>query len=277
MENFIIKPSNNIEYTKNNGFLYHDYMKEKIKEYNLEIPKIIFQTHKSIEYVKSNKDLVKCYKSWDDCKKYGFKHYFYSDDSMNYFMMKNFPDIYSLFENLPLPVLKADLFRYCIIYIYGGIYADMDTVCSVNPTYFITPSLLVCFPENNPPLYLCQWVFAAPPKSPIIKTMIDLSVERIKNFDFNNITNKHFIHYLTGPALFTDAIEKWLYENNFPVLKIPNTNNIVDMRKYVYYHKNTLNVLRKSSSHQIPCLVNHLYSGSWNDGWKNQREKFIKK
>ena len=34
MQKFIIKPSNNIEYTKNNGFLFHDYMKEKIKEYN---------------------------------------------------------------------------------------------------------------------------------------------------------------------------------------------------------------------------------------------------
>ena len=108
--------------------------------------------------------------------------------------------------------------------------------------------------------------------------MIDLSVERIKNFDFNNITNEHFYSLLNRSCIiYRCNCEKWLYENNFPVLKIPNTNNIVDMRKYVYYHKNVLNVLRKSSSHHIPCLVNHLYSGSWNDGWKNQREKFIKK
>lgn len=275
MNNYIIKPSNDIKYSKNNGFLFHEYMKEKIKDYNLEIPKIIFQTHKSIDYIKSNKNLITCYKSWNDCKKYGFKHYFYSDDSMHYFMLKNFPDIYDVFQNLPLPVLQADLFRYCIIYIYGGIYADMDTICSVNPSYFLTPSLLVCFPENN--THLCQWVFAAPQKSPIIKNIIELSVEKIKKFDFNNILNEHFVHELTGPGLFTEAIEKWLYDNNFPVLKIPNSNLNRDVRNYFYYHKNILNVLRKGASHHSPCLVNHLYSGHWNDGWIKQRNRFYKK
>ena len=34
---------------------------------------------------------------------------------------------------LPIAVMKADLWRYCVIYKYGGIYADADTVCKINP------------------------------------------------------------------------------------------------------------------------------------------------
>ncbi|SCV02585.1 LAME_0H03048g1_1 [Lachancea meyersii CBS 8951] len=37
------------------------------------------------------------------------------------------PQIIQAFESLPLPILKADFFRYLILYARGGIYSDMDT------------------------------------------------------------------------------------------------------------------------------------------------------
>lgn len=37
------------------------------------------------------------------------------------------PEIVQAFESLPLPILKADFFRYLIVYARGGIYSDMDT------------------------------------------------------------------------------------------------------------------------------------------------------
>ena len=38
---------------------------------------------------------------------------------------------------------------------------------------------LIVVPEND--THFCQWVFAAPANSPILKSIIDLSVERIRN------------------------------------------------------------------------------------------------
>jgi mannosyltransferase OCH1-like enzyme len=89
------------------------------------IPKKIYQTHKSIEYVMDNDRLFDCYKSWDVDS---YEHIFYNDQQVDDFMKTNFSDIYEVYHNLPLPVMKADLWRYCVIYHYGGIYADMDTI-----------------------------------------------------------------------------------------------------------------------------------------------------
>ena len=41
----------------------------------------------------------------------------------------NRPDIVDLFLRLPIPIFKADLFRYLVLVAKGGIYADIDVFC----------------------------------------------------------------------------------------------------------------------------------------------------
>ena len=36
-----------------------------------------------------------------------------------------------IFIKLSLKVMKGDLWRYCVVYHYGGIYADADTICFI--------------------------------------------------------------------------------------------------------------------------------------------------
>ena len=122
---------------------------------------------------------------------------------------------------------------------------------------FINDSLLTVSPENGTN-YFCQWTFSAPAESPILKTIIDLSVERILN---TPIKGEHIIHYLTGPALFTDGIELYLKNNNYPVLE--NKEN------YVNYPHNILKVFEPKSFHKN--IINHLFAGDDNDGWKKER------
>jgi hypothetical protein len=47
------------------------------------IPKKIYQTHKSIEYVMDNDRLFDCYKSWDVDS---YEHIFYNDQQVDDFM-----------------------------------------------------------------------------------------------------------------------------------------------------------------------------------------------
>lgn len=172
------------------------------------IPNNIFKTHKSLDYMLSNHRLKKADYSWRKWQNNGFNYYFYDNDKCNKFMKKYFPEIMEVYNRLPLGVMKADLWRYCIIYKYGGIYHDADTVLKVNPLFLTnyTDKYLVVVPEND--THFCQWVFAAPPNSPVLKSIIDLSVERIRNC--REIRGEHIIHYLTGPAVFTDGIFKYL-------------------------------------------------------------------
>ena len=180
--------------------------------------------------------------------------------------MKNIvgSDTYKAYQKLPIKVMKADLWRYCIIYEYGGIYADTDTICKVDPTIFLTDSLLTIVPENN--VNLCQWVFSAPPKSPILKEVIELSVKKILNID--KIKGEHIIHSLTGPGVFTEGIESYLKKNNKPIF----TNNKKLYHKYP--DSSELSVFNCDFFHKN--IVKHLFTGQDLDGWCIERDKLLK-
>jgi mannosyltransferase OCH1-like enzyme len=44
------------------------------------------------------------------------------------FVKKYFPNKYNLYWNLSKPIMRCDLVRLMILYIYGGIYSDMDRI-----------------------------------------------------------------------------------------------------------------------------------------------------
>jgi len=200
-------------------------------------------------------------KTWNKYSKM-FNYQFFNDEMCNEFMKQNFDEKINIaYSMLPMAVMKADLWRYCILYKYGGIYADTDTVCNINPTIFINKSFMTVAPEpaHN---YFCQWSFAAPAGSPILKSIIDLSVERILNTE---IKGEHIIHYLTGPACFTDGIVKYLKEKNLPTFE--------NIDQYYNYPSHILAVFDKKNFHDK--FIKHLYAGSDNDGWKSERKSIL--
>ena len=95
------------------------------------IPRNIFQTHKTYEFLAKNPQLYQAAFSWYRNK--GFNYKFYTDKECDVFMQDNFPNLYSIYRQLSLPVMKADLWRYCVVYKYGGIYADVDTKLLQSP------------------------------------------------------------------------------------------------------------------------------------------------
>jgi len=253
-----------------NGLFKYD---ENDKNVNFIInqifPKNIFQTHKNIEYIKSNNSLNNAVETWK--KHDNFNYHFYNNEDCSKFMqtMENkFPGINKQYNRLPLNVMKADLWRYCIIYEYGGIYADSDTVLVDNPIIFMnTNAKLVVVPEND--IHMCQWVFSAPKDSPILESIIKLALARLKNTP--NIKGEHIIHYLTGPGVFTDGIINYLKNQNNKIISesgfndwIKNKKNGLDYLKYYGIHFFEFDDFHKNK-------VQHLFSGGWENGWSNER------
>lgn len=175
------------------------------------IPKIIWQTYKDpLESLpKYMKDAIETWKNLNP--EYEYK---YMDDSQAAEFVKKFygQDMYDLFMSFPVGVMRGDLWRYLIIYAYGGVYADLDTLCKQPIESWLKPEydMIVC-PEHD--LHFCQWAFAASKNNSIIKSVIDLVVERNKKPNYNI---PHFIHYYTGPGVWTSGIlkELGLEENN---------------------------------------------------------------
>lgn len=99
--------------------------------------------------------------------------------------------------------------RYMLLYHYGGVYADMDTEC-LQPVHSWAPSgchFTVAL-ENN--LHLCQWAFASVAGHGALKSVLDLVIQRMLVREYMNGGNDHFVHHVTGPAVFTEGILRFL-------------------------------------------------------------------
>lgn len=165
------------------------------------IPKIIWQTYK--EDINNLPDYaVQAMSSWTE-KNPGWEHRYMNDLEAREFIRSEYGEEYAqIFDSVPVPVMRGDMWRYLIIYKYGGVYADLDTTC-LEPidSWLKEDHRMVVCPENN--LHFVQWAFAAAPGHSVIKSVIDLMIDRLKNPDYSK---KHFVHIHTGPGVWTDGI-----------------------------------------------------------------------
>jgi len=227
------------------------------------IPKNIFQTHRSQAFVDSKKELQSCQETWLQWK--DFSYYFHNDSTSREFIRVHFDaKVLEAYDRCPLHVMKADLWRYCVIYIHGGIYADMDALLVQNPEIFLqSRSWLVLAPEIDD-IHMCQWTFAAPPHSPILGTIIDLAVERI--LATKHIKGFNIIHYLTGPGVFTDGIDRYMESLG---ISPPDKK-----RDYEAFQNYVVHVFDFTHFHNK--IIHHLFAGDDAvDGWKPQRDRVL--
>ena len=135
------------------------------------------------------------------------------------------PDVLEAYQALPLNILKADFFRYLILFARGGVYADIDTVALKPATEWIPNAFipkevgLVIGIEADPDrpdwkhwysrrIQFCQWTIQSKPGHPVLKEIIanitDTTLSR-KRAGRLNISHDQVVEF-TGPAVWTDII-----------------------------------------------------------------------
>jgi mannosyltransferase OCH1-like enzyme len=92
------------------------------------IPKIIHQTCKTKDVPEKWKD------AFDSCKtnNKGFKHILWTDETMDKFVKKYYHDFYKIYKSYKYHIQRCDVFKFLVLYKYGGIYLDMDIICNKN-------------------------------------------------------------------------------------------------------------------------------------------------
>lgn len=90
------------------------------------IPKIIFQTH-DLDYKDLPEFMRELMNTWVNLNP-GYKHVYMNSIERRKYIEDNYPILLELFDVVPVQH-KADLWRYCIVYDNGGVYADTDSVC----------------------------------------------------------------------------------------------------------------------------------------------------
>jgi mannosyltransferase OCH1-like enzyme len=90
------------------------------------IPKRIFQTWKTREV--TNSVLKGWQQSWKDLNP-DYEYVIWDDEDNLKFVTEQFPDVLNVYNNYSKNICRVDAIRYMYLYIYGGIYADLDFQC----------------------------------------------------------------------------------------------------------------------------------------------------
>lgn len=180
---------------------------------------------------KFDPDLRPLEASWTELHP-GFVHQVVDDESARYFLKYlyvSFPEIIEAYDALPLPVLKADFFRYLILHARGGIYSDIDTMALRSATEWIPSTFdrstigLIVGIEADPDradwakwysrrIQFCQWTIQSKPGHPVLRDVIaNITEETLRMKEEGILTeddmDKSIVEF-TGPAVWTDAIFK---------------------------------------------------------------------
>ena len=165
---------------------------EKIK-FSPGISKIIYRTHKDREIIRNFQEEFKI--TSKNCP--GYKTEFYTNEECNEFIKNNFSErIYNAYTNISddYGACKADLFRYLIVYLKGGIYLDIKSVIVKNIDSILEKypdKMLVhhpwiipyvnAFSSSFPPWgEYNQWCIVSPKGHPLLKKMIEKIVYNIE-------------------------------------------------------------------------------------------------
>jgi mannosyltransferase OCH1-like enzyme len=182
------------------------------------IPRWIHQTWKTKD---PNVDAIRA--TWVNNHQ-DFRYSFYDDDDIDIFIQRHFDKrVYRNYKGILNGSLKADFFRYCVLYVHGGVYVDVDIAC-LAPLHvavdFELDTLVTAadYQERDyQPInmdYRRDCVYQAflccHPFHPLMKYMINYMC-----FVMENHLYPRDIFRIGGPEAFADAYDR-VYRNVLP-------------------------------------------------------------
>ena len=151
----------------------------------IKIPRNIFQTWEVKDISEGFKLLTQ---SWTT-KNPNYAYFLFDDNERKQFIKKNFDErIYDAYCRIIPGAFRADLWRYCVLYKYGGCYIDvmisplksLDSIIKDDDTFVASHTLYKC---SN---CIDQGFLSSKPKNDIIFQAIKHSCI---NINFNNYSN----------------------------------------------------------------------------------------
>jgi hypothetical protein len=201
------------------------------------IPKLIHQTFYQADLPEALQQNVHRLKELNP----GWEYRFYNDSDIVDFIKTNYPtQVLESFERIDprYGAARADLFRYLLLYKYGGIYLDikssatrpLDSVIRGDDEY------LLSYWANKPgERYegwgqhdelshmqsgeFQQWFIAAAPGHPFLKAVIETVLQNIKRYNSAlHGVGKYGVLRLTGPVPYTLSISQYLKDYNYRLI-----------------------------------------------------------
>ena len=175
------------------------------------IPKIIHQTWKTETIPERYKDAV------DSCKTLhkGYRYILWTHQTMRKFVQKFYPDFYNIYRAYPHDIQRCDAFRYLVLYKYGGIYLDLDTVCKKKLNDLLQYDLVVA-PSPVRKEDIRNGFYMVIPKHPFIQYCIEELPKHIH--DYSYFGSALHVFYSTGPHFLRDRLKEYGSISNLRIL-----------------------------------------------------------
>jgi mannosyltransferase OCH1-like enzyme len=164
-----------------------------------------------------------------------------------------FPKYLNMYDKYPYIIQKCDCVRYCILYRYGGLYADMDYYCNRSWDKVIKDypgNLYITETPNKITQYtqISNSLMYSKPNNPFWKHLL-LEMEKSQKMPL--YYSKHMIiMYTTGPCIIDRIFHK--YKEKYSLKTYP----------YKLFHPFGITSELKVNNTSIYSY--HLQKGSWN-------------
>jgi mannosyltransferase OCH1-like enzyme len=246
-----------------------------------EIPRNIY--HTSYDHLGINQYMVDSFK---EKNKHWKLNYFTDKDCLDFFRLHNEEfktllgiNVLSYYDSLVNGGEKSDFWRYCIIYLFGGVYTDSDTYCNIPLDKWIMSHDLILGIEANLPksiaetfgmdslgfesngkiITVCNWSLAAKPKHSFFKNLI-IDICNHNNGDV--LTN-------TGPGRITKHAFKYFSGCDFNTLDnvdivkgksiLFNINKFGSNQSHSNSYKNYIDPFNCGND----VYIVHMFDGTW--------------
>lgn len=190
-----------------------------------------------------------------------WEYHLWNGDEMDELVYKYFPEYLFLYKSFPYNVQRWDTIRYMILYMYGGIYTDLDTECfrSIDT---LLEGVTMGFgeepPINSNKTYIGNAFMVSEEKSPGWLAILE-------DINLNIVEKENSIQTIldsTGPYMTTrlfDRLKKEYGACYFPYYQVTPVNKY-DMCNYIFHGKRDL-------FHQKikDAFCAHYFFGSWDD------------
>lgn len=229
----------------------------------------IFQTWKSRDPDTFPPVYKKCQESWQRLHP-DISYKIYDDEENQTIISQHFSgkleEVYNLVKN---PVEKADIIRCVILFLYGGLYVDMDFMALkshedlFNTHYGITVGSLDIDNKEN------SWYVAN--SIPNAWMMSKYTYEIFWLFVLDNmcemaVTDITDIEVRTGPVLLKNCINQYV--------KFNDVNEAISSLKYMHTYITDASIIRHSKITVLDPIV--IYPNSWpTEQWKPNQTFFL--
>lgn len=175
------------------------------------IPKLIWQTHKNKI---PPKEAVESIKTWIT-KNSNHSWYYMDDFACEKFIVEHFSkEFVEMYKSLPYGVMKSDAWRIAVVYVYGGVYADIDTECVVPIDSWVNNKDLIVSYEPPTVDGIANFTFAAAPNHPALLNCLNRLLVNYNNpnyLDKLEVTGTPIQNF--GQHAFDFGIKKYIQSN----------------------------------------------------------------